>query len=169
MIVQKSFSLSNYDPSWSADFRKERKILLSILPKRISVHVVHIGSTAVEGSVSRPIIDIAIGVMNPLDLITIRDSLCANGYLFSSKNSSITHFVVSKKVDGVIKCIIHIVKYNGTIYRQMNDFVQRLRSNYSLIKEYNNLKICSYNEKVSLKEYSSQKEYFRKIYLNKHN
>lgn len=167
MEDKKTFSLSNYDPSWPLNFRQERKILLAILPKKIDTHVVHIGSTAVEGTVSRPIIDIAIGVMNPLDLITVRDSLNANGYLFSSKGSSINHFVMGKRVDGMIKFIIHIVKYNGTVYRQMGNLVKMLKNNYSLIKEYNNLKIRLHNEKADLKEYSRQKRYFEKIYFTK--
>ncbi|MFA6675266.1 MAG: GrpB family protein [Bacilli bacterium] len=168
MEVKKSFSLSNYNPSWPTDFRQERKIILSFLPKIIDVHIVHIGSTAVEGAVSRPIIDIAIGVMNPLDLITVRDSLSANGYLFSSKGSSINHFVMGKRVDGIIKFIIHIVKYNGIVYRQMANFVKKLKNNYSLIKEYNDLKIRLHNEKASLKEYSHQKRYFEKVHFTKY-
>jgi GrpB-like predicted nucleotidyltransferase (UPF0157 family) len=54
--------LADYDASWAASFEQEKKLLCHLLGERISA-IEHVGSTAVPGLASKPIIDIAIAVV----------------------------------------------------------------------------------------------------------
>jgi GrpB-like predicted nucleotidyltransferase (UPF0157 family) len=53
--------LSPHNPKWKSEYYKHEKILKRILSEFI-LDIQHIGSTAIEGIVAKPIIDIAIAV-----------------------------------------------------------------------------------------------------------
>lgn len=162
MATKQFPTLSNYNPVWVSEFKNERNILLSIIPESLKAHVVQVGSTAVEGLISRNIIDIAVGVENPLNLITVRDLLISKKYLYSPKGSSLDHFVLGKKVNGSIKFIIHLIKYNGQIYRDMGYMIKCLKNNPALLNEYSGLKARLSREKVDIRTYSIAKRDFIK-------
>lgn len=166
MAQKTGLILSAYNSEWPKEFRIERKFLLSLFSANLKTHVVQIGSTAVEGLISRPIIDIAIGVENPLDLVTVRDILVNHKYLYSPSGSSIEHFVMGKRANGKIRFIIHVVKYNGTIYRDMGNFIKHLKGSISLVNQYGALKSHLLQNKVDMKEYSLEKRQFIKKYLS---
>ena len=59
--VHEEVKLHPYDPAWPSMFAAERQRLLALLPGAILL-VEHIGSTAVPGMLSKPIIDLLAGV-----------------------------------------------------------------------------------------------------------
>ena len=88
-LIPKSMKviLSDYTPEWVNFFQKEKKIITDKLGDKI-VTVEHIGSTAVPGLGTKPIIDILLGVrkisdadefipkMEDMSTVTISSTLC---------------------------------------------------------------------------------------------
>ena len=56
--------LSAPDPSWPKKFKMESDLLAVLLADEETLAIEHFGSTAVEGLVAKPIIDILIAVPN---------------------------------------------------------------------------------------------------------
>ncbi|MBS4535725.1 GrpB family protein [Clostridium sp. D2Q-14] len=53
--------LETYNPQWASEFEKEKDIIQENIGSYI-IDIQHVGSTSIEGLISKPIIDIAIGV-----------------------------------------------------------------------------------------------------------
>lgn len=161
-----STRLSYYDFRWKNLFSCEKKILLSLIPPKLISHINHIGSTAVDGLVARPIIDIVIGIENPLDIFTVKDILLFNKYTFFTQYSNLENLVFYKIGDDGYEYIIHLTKYNGATYRKMMKMVKILSENSNLSKQYADFKTQLINAKSDLKTYNQEKQKFirRNIY-----
>ena len=59
--AQEAIEVVAYDPAWPAQFERERERIAAALGDA-AVAIEHIGSTAVPGLASRPIVDIMVGV-----------------------------------------------------------------------------------------------------------
>jgi len=79
MVTAAPITIVPYDPVWPRRFESEKSILLDIF-RSVSVHVEHVGSTAVPGLGAKPVIDILLGV-DELAAVEARISdLAAAGY-----------------------------------------------------------------------------------------
>jgi len=78
-------TIKNYDPAWPAEFEKERTRLQAALGPMVT-SIEHVGSTAVPGLASKPIIDVLVGVRS-LRAARSRsiDPLRALGYRYMSE------------------------------------------------------------------------------------
>lgn len=152
--------LSYYDYRWKNLFSLEKKNLLSLIPLKIKALINHIGSTAVDGLVARPIIDIVIGIENPLDIFTVKDILFFNKYIFFTQYSNLENLVFYKRGNDGNEFIIHLTKYNGTTYQKMMRMVKILADNPDLAKRYAEFKTKLTNAKSDLKTYNQEKEIF---------
>lgn len=56
-------TISDYDPTWPAQFEQERMRLHTALGSIVTT-IEHVGSTAVPGLAAKPIIDVLVGVRN---------------------------------------------------------------------------------------------------------
>jgi GrpB-like predicted nucleotidyltransferase (UPF0157 family) len=56
-------TISDYDPTWPAQFEQERTRLHAALGSIVTT-IEHVGSTAVPGLAAKPIIDVLVGVRN---------------------------------------------------------------------------------------------------------
>ena len=70
-----------YDPAWAEAFEREYRQLEARLESML-VRVEHIGSTAVEGLGSKPIIDILIGINGQEALNSVAEPLLDMGYCY---------------------------------------------------------------------------------------
>lgn len=70
-----------YNLKWQEIYQEEEKLLYHLLGKW-ALDIQHVGSTAIEGVDSKPIIDIAVGVKSLKDVDEFRSLLEANGYDF---------------------------------------------------------------------------------------
>ncbi len=61
-VVREEVSVAPYDPRWPELFEKEKKHLLSCLPKGLIGRIAHFGSTAVPGLAAKPIVDMLVEV-----------------------------------------------------------------------------------------------------------
>lgn len=134
--------LSPYQKSWVKDFQKEKIELEKILGNNI-VTIEHCGSTSVEGLSAKPIIDVLVGVKTIkregkkcnkiLDPLT---GYFPRGKAFPKKD----RFVVAKGNDISRTHYIHIVRYNGAIWKKTLFFRDYLRLHRKFAQEYANLK-----------------------------
>lgn len=74
--------LTEHKPYWSAWYDEEAETLKGILPSGTEIH--HVGSTAVDGIMAKPIIDILIVVNSPEQLIQAADVLQSRGCIIMS-------------------------------------------------------------------------------------
>jgi GrpB-like predicted nucleotidyltransferase (UPF0157 family) len=61
-VASEDVAIVPYDPRWPDEFRREKEHLLSCLPRELVARIEHIGSTAVPGLASKPIVDMLVEV-----------------------------------------------------------------------------------------------------------
>ncbi len=67
-----------YQKQWQDEFNKEKNHLLQIL--NIEIDIEHVGSTAVEDLISKPIIDILLGLTKKINAESVYNKLLEHGY-----------------------------------------------------------------------------------------
>lgn len=67
---QRSIVIVDYDPAWPARFELERERIARALGA-FALRIDHVGSTAVPGLAAKPIVDIAVSVVDPADEVII--------------------------------------------------------------------------------------------------
>ena len=73
--------ISQYQPVWQEKFSAEREKLEAVFGD-VVLAIEHIGSTAVDGLSSKPIIDIAVMIANSEDADAFTENLAQLGYKF---------------------------------------------------------------------------------------
>lgn len=73
--------LEPYTPDWKTWYEEERTILLEALEPCPVSRISHIGSTAVEGLLSKPTIDILLEVPDTSHMEAVARVLCTLGYI----------------------------------------------------------------------------------------
>ena len=141
---------SGYD-TWKIMFEKEKKALNKIFNKD-SFTIEHVGSTAVNGLMSKPIVDIAIGVNDLKDLKKYKDKL---EKIYTIKENTNNHeILLIKENEKETFALIHIMPINSKRYQNMIKFRNILIKDQKILKEYENLKI-----KLSKKYANNRKMY----------
>ena len=87
-----------YQFSWKEKFESEKKIVQEIFGTE-AFSIEHIGSTAIEGVLSKPIIDIAVLIDNHENAETFTESLAQIGYTFDSLSTERHYYVKGKPVE----------------------------------------------------------------------
>ncbi|NQZ87887.1 MAG: GrpB family protein [Saccharospirillaceae bacterium] len=82
---QRIIAVVDYDPSWVTEFENEKKLLAKAIGKN-AVMIEHIGSTAVKGLPSKPVIDILVEVTSIFDLDISSNKIQALGYIVKGEN-----------------------------------------------------------------------------------
>ena len=165
-IDRDEVKLFEYNPKWKEEYLKEESKLKKILSDYI-IDIQHVGSTSIPGILAKPIIDIAIAVLNKEKLQEIIPIMEKNNY-----------FVVNSIEDkGEVLAIIgeitrrthyiHIEVINGEYWNNHILFRDYLINNKEYILEYQNLKVNLskkfFNNRV---EYTAQKSEFIKKIIN---
>jgi len=128
-----------YDQSWPHQFQEESSRILAVTGD-VLISIEHIGSTAVEGFVAKPIIDLA-GAVEKLEVIaSIIDPLVGLGYeYYGEYGLPGRHFFVRPE-DGHLKCHLHVVEMGSWQWTKHLAFRDALRVDTVLRDEYENLK-----------------------------
>ena len=79
--------LSPYDPNWKQQYEAEKELLIQHFGVR-AVRIRHIGSTAVEGSIAKPTVDILLEVAEGMARDEIRRTAVECGYTVMAENSA---------------------------------------------------------------------------------
>lgn len=98
-----------YDPSWPAQFERERDLLGQILPTALSIE--HVGSTSVPGLSAKPTIDILVVMPIAEQVLAVVEELAAIGYDYrpGSFPEEDDHFFFRKVAQGRRTHHLHVL------------------------------------------------------------
>jgi GrpB-like predicted nucleotidyltransferase (UPF0157 family) len=128
-----------YDPEWPRRFEAERALLERVLAPWLEEGIHHVGSTAVPGLASKPILDLVAGVrdleearaaLGPLSELSYHYRHHRPGTLWFGKPSleTRTHH-------------LHLTEPGSDLWRERLAFRDALRENAALAAEYEALKL----------------------------
>lgn len=131
--------LDKHNIEWKEEYQKEEQFLKSVFGEKI-IRISHIGSSAVEGLLAKPTIDILLEVSNDIDIQAITAILEEEGYCINTPKSDLIMYLKGYTPKGFEGQIIHIhVRYSGDwgeLY-----FRDYLRTHPDVAEEYAKLKI----------------------------
>ncbi len=133
--------LYEHDPAWSDAFEAERARLTAALPGTFVV-IEHIGSTAVPGLRTKPVIDLLAGVRTIDEAYAINDVMDRIGYTTSpALNADLkTRQWFMRQSGGRRTHHLHVVVHEGDEWRVRVAFRDRLRRDPALCAAYTALK-----------------------------
>lgn len=134
--------LTPYNQLWEKIFAQEKEKLTTAL-KNISIGIEHIGSTAIRGVVAKPVIDIMVGIRSLNDYGSVEKvaiQIAQLGYELREDRSTPDHFLFVKGPELNRTHNLHLVEYNGKLWREDIFFRDYLRQHPQEAKEYGELK-----------------------------
>ena len=160
-LINGKVYLENNYLLWKEMFNKEKELLKAIFP---NATIEHVGSTAVEDLLAKPIVDIAIG-LNNLNIDNVINKL--NDYKIKYNDDEI---LLIKEENNETYYLIHILNINSDRYKNMIKFRDILINNPNIKDEYEKLKI-KLKEKYSNNRilYTKSKEGFIKRCIDENN
>lgn len=124
-------------PRWAILFQEEAGRLHSAL-RWMGAAVEHCGSTSIPGIPAKPILDILVGIPEPLDVQSIRSALAPLGYEHATWAGVPGHEVFGKGDPRTH--LVHVVPLHGSAWDRMIGFRNALREDQALADEYARLK-----------------------------
>ncbi|KAH7395219.1 grpb/dephospho-CoA kinase [Phaeosphaeria sp. MPI-PUGE-AT-0046c] len=140
-----------FDPSWPQAFSRIKQSLTSILDDIPILSIEHVGSTAVPGMASKPIIDIDI-IVDPRNLPETCSALSTNGYTYNPEPRGIDRmsFRYNKHVhdsgatrqteDGDIRRAVYVNMPEGVALKNHLAVRGVLMKHPELVAEYSRVK-----------------------------
>lgn len=166
-LLRGTVQLQAYQKSWKREFEKTKQEILDLIPSK-DVIIEHIGSTAIEGIQSKPIIDIAIGIKTKADLRNVVDILATHQY--DDRGDRLTrggYLFVKYTAPEVVSHHIHLLLQSDIQWKNYIDFRDKLIADATLAKAYEKLKMgLSEVHKSERAEYTKGKEAFIQEVLN---
>lgn len=157
-VKRPRLELSYHRPEWKTEYTNLVKEIKSFIPKYIQLVFMHVGSTAIRGLTARPIIDVAIGVLIPLDLFTVRDVMVARGFNFNDERSTIADLFIEKRGIGKQRFNIHIVEFEGKRWNEMFELTTFLQNDKEAAKKYAEFKTqLLFKKNIEYSEYEAKK------------
>ena len=154
-----------YNPQWKILFEKEKKKLIKVFG---NIPIEHIGSTAIPGIKSKPILDIIVGVDSLKSISQYEEKL--NSYRYLNKGFCIRedHVLFVKGSDFSQEIYLKITKKESSFWKENILFKLRLLANPTLLKEYRDLKesLAQSVGEGNRKEYTLRKSQFIQDVLN---
>lgn len=162
ILLQRDF---NY---WNSLFQKEKQILEEKLSGKY-VAVEHVGSTAIPSIPTKPIIDIAIGVISIEEPKAIISALEPVSYQYRCDRGSKTRLLFIKTEGEKRTHHLHVEIFGSIDWNDHIDFRDCMLTNPELKQEYANLKInLAKMYPHSREDYTLAKAYFIKAVLDKY-
>jgi hypothetical protein len=132
--------LVTHQDEWENEAKRTIKELKDHLGN-IAIDIQHVGSTAIASIHAKPIIDIAIGVYNLIDIIPYIDVLGKNGFIFRGEDVHNQVLFVKGDFEKAFRTHhIHVVKWNGVEWNNYINFRDYLNTFPEKAKIYNELK-----------------------------
>jgi len=162
--------LVSYTEEWNREYRRVKQTI----QKNTNIlddHIQHIGSTAIENMMAKPVLDILIGVE---DISNVDDSLISGlkeiGFL-RLRVERPAEIIFAKFTDNTYEVkthFIHMVELGKEHWNNLVFFRDYLKSNESARQEYKNIKIeFIQNLSRRINEYTNHKEDFVKAICSK--
>jgi GrpB-like predicted nucleotidyltransferase (UPF0157 family) len=131
-----------YDPEWARRFETERALLERVLAPWLEGGIHHVGSTAVPGLASKPIIDMVAGVRDLEDARAAFDPLRVHSYRYAPHRPGIAHhFAKPSPRSGEPAHGLHLTEPGSDLWRERLLFRDALRGDPELTAQYEALKL----------------------------
>ena len=132
--------LEPHDKQWDEIAAQTIKTLKSILGDD-AIDIQHIGSTAIPAIKAKPIIDIVVGTTDFERIISHNEQLENEGIFY--RGSDVEHqvlYVIGDMEKDIRTHHIHVVKWNGTEWKNYIRFRDYLNANGDVALQYQKLK-----------------------------
>ncbi len=143
--------LSKYNPKWKTLFEEESALIFSVAEDFI-VDVEHIGSTAIPGIVSKPIIDILAAINSLSNIVKIIVPLKTLGYIYRGEQGIPDRHLFVKVGEDYRTHHLHVVEKEHSEWPKHILFRDYLRKHPQDAQEYSKLK------QTLLKKYELDRE-----------
>nr|DAI46384.1 MAG TPA: GrpB protein [Caudoviricetes sp.] len=165
-LINNTVSLENNYELYKKIFKEEKAYLESVF-KENRFKIEHVGSTAVKNLLSKPVVDIAIGV-DDLNSFKKYYSLLNKRYTIT-ENREKEEILLVKENEKETFCLIHVLDIKSNRYTNMIKFRDILINNLDILKKYENLKIdLAKKYKNDRKNYTKSKnEFINEVLKNK--
>ncbi|MGI8905873.1 MAG: GrpB family protein [Candidatus Sumerlaeaceae bacterium] len=134
--AEDQIAMVDYDAQWPLDYERDAAIVAGALGQQ-AAEIHHVGSTAVPGLCSKPLIDILVAVQNLAVVSEYEAYMEAIGFATVPTYDVERHCF--RKVP-MRTCHVHIVQLHGYHYRRMLAFRDYLRATPLAVKQYAELK-----------------------------
>lgn len=131
--------LLEYSPKWE-QYAREAIIELKEIFGHCALDIQHIGSTAIQGMKSKPIIDIVVGVKTLSDVVSFRDKLEDKNFIYRPLSLEDEFFIKDSVPQKIRTHHIHIVEYESSLWSSYINFRDYLNANLDKAKDYQRLK-----------------------------
>jgi GrpB-like predicted nucleotidyltransferase (UPF0157 family) len=132
--------LQPYNIEWKKCANETIAVLKNIL-NFDAVDIQHIGSTAIEGILAKPIIDIAVGAKNFQDVLQHKEELKDVGIIFRGEDVARQMlFVIGDFEKDFLSYHIHVVIWNEQEWKNYLNFRDYLNATPTVAQKYSKLK-----------------------------
>jgi GrpB-like predicted nucleotidyltransferase (UPF0157 family) len=139
LSIENTIELTPYTATWPSKFRREKAALSRLLASH-HARIEHIGSTAVKGSVAKPIVDIAIMLDTVEAVPQLVQPLAGMSYEYMGEfGLAGRHFFVKGNPREIN---LHVVDSSTDHWRRWIRFRDILRKNAEVRRQYQELKIA---------------------------
>jgi GrpB-like predicted nucleotidyltransferase (UPF0157 family) len=141
-VANDQIAIVPYDPEWAVRFDAERAVLERVLAPWLEGGVHHVGSTAVPGLASKPIIDMIAGVRDFEEARAAYEPLHEHSYVHTPHRSGIAHHF-SKPAPFLSELThnLHLTEPESDLWRERLAFRDALQNDPVLAAEYEGLKL----------------------------
>lgn len=166
-INSKEAILYDYNEDYIIIAKEMIQRLKEILKDKF-IKIEHVGSTAIKGIKSKPIIDIVIGLDNFDNVNEIKEILERSNILFSKIKLNNSVIAFKSEIDGKRTHNIYLILFEGIRWEEFVLFRDYLNKNFECAKEYEKLKIqLSKNYENDIHSYTEGKAVFISEVLKK--
>lgn len=154
--------LKDYNPQYQNWYEEEKNQLVESLKKENILTIHHIGSSAVEGLIGKPTIDILLEIEKVCDIAFLTEVLESMGWILTNqeKDPFKLHFNKGYTMKGFAEKVYHLHIMYGGDWDELY-FRDYLRDNPDIAAEYGKLKIQLEKEyKHNRDAYTQQKSEF---------
>jgi GrpB-like predicted nucleotidyltransferase (UPF0157 family) len=129
-----------YDPSWVAQFERERAVLETLLAPWRRGPIEHVGSTAIPGLWAKPVIDMMVGVTSLGESEPAKAALREAGYQYAEYKTDVMHWFC-KPSFAMRTHHLHLIPYGAPLWHDRLKFRDVLRADSALAADYAALKL----------------------------
>ena len=131
--------IAEYNPKWPTMYEKEKIRILGAIGQKV-LAIEHIGSTAVPGLGSKPIIDIMVAIRRISDSLECIEPLQTIGYKYHYYSEFPDRCVFVDGFMGAVPHHLHIVELTSDFWTEKLLFRDHLRTHPVVAEEYYHLK-----------------------------
>ncbi|CAN7362279.1 GrpB family protein [Bosea sp. LjRoot237] len=136
-LRQGAVMLVPHNSAWKTAFEIEAETIRSTLRGR-QIDIQHIGSSSIPGIKSKPILDLMVGIEDFQAGPLLEPAMASIGYDFARHAGVPDDHVFGKGIERTH--LVHVVKFDGPLWRHYLMFRDRLRADRSLARDYEELK-----------------------------